>query len=163
MWTELLADWSKIVSAQLAAFLPLLGMGAYLFASGAMETPPTRWDEGFLLAVGAYVLFFGVLGLAYLPMALMANALLGTSLAAWNPVFIVRSIVKIPREYFVCVAVVAGLTIASAVAELAISGAGLFLGGGIAVTFVELFTMGVQMRMFGLLYGWRQARLRWFE
>jgi len=171
MWTELLTDWAKIVSAQVVAFLPLILMTGYLAstqATGLFDEAGDpdlvgRWDAGFVVFLLSYYVFFALVGFAYLPMALMANALLGTPWAAWNPVFVVRSLLRIPREYALCAVVFAGTWIGSGIVEMLIMSHELALFLGPIVTFLEIYVMVVQMRMLGLLYGIRQTRLAWFR
>lgn len=167
MWTELLADWAKIVAAQIAAFLPMIALTIYLFASGMidLEAGPeaiAAWDPGQIVLVGAALVVFGLFGLAYYPMALMANALLHTWTAAFNPFFVIRSIARIPAAYLAVVGVSAAIWIAAFVTEALIEAQGIVLVGGILITFVEMYVMVVQMRMLGLLFGRNQGRLGWF-
>ncbi|MBI2899685.1 MAG: DUF4013 domain-containing protein [Planctomycetes bacterium] len=171
MWTDLMSDWAKIASAYVASFLPVIVLTSYLIGSGSMgvaqdigqEDAVARWEAGFMAFVAIFYVVFGVLGLAYLPMALMANVLLGSCFAAWNPVFVVRSAWRIKKEYAIAAAVFLALSAASAVAEAIVTATELMIFAGVVVMFIEIYTMVVQMRLLGLLYGMTQTRLAWFR
>lgn len=170
MFTELFADWAKIVAAQVASFFPMIALTVWLFTSGMVDfetglSPEMvqRWGDDQIVMIGGAYLVFAVLGFLYYPMALMANALLHTSRAAFNPFFVVRSILRIPKSYFAIVGVSAAVWIAALVMEALIVASGIVIVGGLLITFVEMFVMVVQMRLLGILYGMKQAQLRWFE
>lgn len=170
MWTDLIQDWAKLVSAKIAAFLPVIVMTVYLAsteATGLLNDAGQpdlvgRWDVGFVIFLVVYYFVFVIAGMLYLPMAMMTNSLLGSPWHAWNPVLVVKSILRIPKDYLLCSAVFAGIWILALAAEAIISANDLALFAGPVVTFVEIYAMCVQMRLLGLLYGLKQTRLNWF-
>jgi hypothetical protein len=116
-----------------------------------------------------------VLGGLYFPMAFLALAMLD-SVAAANPLQVIPSILRVPREYLVAVVVLAavfgiralgdyalvtlfprGLATHSISKLLAMFAAQAFWG------LASLYMLTVGMRILGLLYVTRKDKLRWYS
>jgi hypothetical protein len=170
-WTEFFIDWARVLSAQIVAFLPLIIMTVYLVSLGGLSVADdlgdsdvgSRWDPGFVVAIGIFYLVFGALGVLYLPMALMANAFFGSVWAAWNPAFVLKSAWQIRKEYLLCVGVFAVTWVAAFIVEAVVIATQFIVFAGLLVTFIEIFVMVVQMRVLGLLYRSTQGRLGWSD
>ncbi len=200
---EFLLDWTKLATASLAAFLPIVIAGTLLVVvivqnlPKAPPQPPPAYSgyfvdgRGFirpspgarpvpreavrpsldevlppgvraaavLILVGGGV--FTLLGLAYLPMATLANCVYGHPFACFNPVFIGRSMFAAPGNYAICVVAYFGTTILYGVLEILAAGLGLFLFTGLPVVLVELYCVTVQMRILGVFYRMNQSKLGW--
>lgn len=108
---------------------------------------------------GVALLFF-VAGIAYYPMALLAVAMNDTTVAM-NPVLVVTSIARVPKEYTVtCILFVV-------LSALLLVGPALFsilqapLVGIVISEFLFLYFSAVEMRLIGLLYYTRRERFGW--
>jgi hypothetical protein len=103
-----------------------------------------------------YVLMF--LGLGYMPMALL-GLILYRSYAALSPVFVFKSIAKVPQEVMLAY----GLLLIAEIGFFTASRTQLvpFVGGLIGAA-VWLYFMMVQMRVLGIMYFYNQKRLGWF-
>jgi hypothetical protein len=115
--------------------------------------------SGILALAG--IAIFGFVGLIYLPMAKLANVVMGSPWTCFNYPFIVHSIISAPRNYLICLACYFGTTIVLGIAEVAVTLANMILFTGIALAFLELYGMTVLMRLLGLFYRMNQAKLGW--
>ena len=112
-----------------------------------------------LLLVGLGV--FGIAGMIYLPMAKLANVVLGSPWTAFNYPFVAHSILATPRSYLVCLGMYFGISAIVGIGELVVGMANIIVFTGIGLAFVELYGMTVLMRLLGLFYRMNQARLGW--
>lgn len=104
---------------------------------------------------------FTLVGLVYLPMATLANVVMGSPFTCFNFPFVFRSIGAASKDYLLCLAAYFGMTVLLFGAEFVVKAANLMLFTGILLAFLELFGMTVLMRMLGLFYRMNQARLGW--
>jgi hypothetical protein len=120
----------------------------------------------------AYVLLFGPnlgvlltlpVGLAYLPMALIAGAIFQSAWQPLNVPLIIRAIRVTAREYFPAVLAIYGLTfvngIASVLAEAALPGA----LAALAVEGIGLYFLMVEMDILGRIYFNHSRKIGWFD
>ena len=105
-------------------------------------------------------MFFVILGVIYLPMALIATAL-QTNLM-WNPVVIFSSIFKTIGPYVVACIVLSFVIVLSFLTRYLLNLInpilGFLLGG-----FISFYFTLVLMRILGLIYYTNEERLGWFE
>lgn len=95
----------------------------------------------------------------FLPMALLAVALSQT-LDGLNPVFLVKSILRIPVEYLSACAILALVVAIELVASPILER--LPFIGPLAGDFGALYFLAVEMRILGIIYYTRQHKLDWF-
>jgi hypothetical protein len=112
-----------------------------------------------LVLLGAAFAFIP-LGLFYLPMAILANVVMGSPWACLNAPFVIRSMFAAPKDYAICVALYFGVFFISGGGEVVAALLGI-IPTGLALGFVELYCMTVLMRMMGQFYRMNQARLAW--
>jgi len=110
-----------------------------------------------VLAMG----IFGIVGLLYLPMATLANVVMGSPFTCFNFPFIFRSIGASAKSYAVCLGCYFGVWLVVAGVEYMVHIAGLLMLTGFAMAFLELYGMTMLMRLLGLFYRMNQARLGW--
>jgi hypothetical protein len=103
----------------------------------------------------------GLLGLVYLPMATLANVVMGSPFTCFNFPFIFRSIGAAPRNYLICLGCYFGISLLVGAVEFAVNVGGVIVLTGFAVGFLELYGMTMLMRLLGLFYRMNQARLGW--
>lgn len=106
------------------------------------------------------LLALSILGLLYIPIGLLAVALYNT-VTALNPLFLIPTIFRVPREYLTaCVLFVAVAVLQAAGTYLAefIPVAGSLLGA-----FASLYLLTIGMRIVGLLFFANEERLNWFR
>lgn len=110
-----------------------------------------------LIGIGA----FGVVGLIYLPMATLANVVMGSPFTCFNFPFIFRSIGAAPRSYLVCLGCYFGVWLILGAIEFMVHVSGVLILTGFAMAFIELYGMTTLMRLLGLFYRMNQAKLGW--
>jgi hypothetical protein len=110
-----------------------------------------------LIAIGV----FALLGLVYLPMATLANVVMGSPFTCFNFPFVFRSIGAAPRNYMICLACYFGVCLVAAGVEFLVNVSGVLVFTGFALAFLELYGMTMLMRLLGLFYRMNQARLGW--
>ena len=103
---------------------------------------------------------FAVWALFYFPMGLLALALFD-SVAALNPVVIVKAIVRIPFRYLLAcllffLVYYVNASFGGYLAEITFVGM-------VIQTFFSLYTMMVAMRILGLIYYANAKKIGWFE
>lgn len=157
-WPDV-SDYSEEVTSP---FFQLVGIAAFCFAPAAAlkiyevfthNVPWVGWAMTVLIMAGA----------VYFPMAFTAVALFD-SLAALNPMLIIPSILKIPKEYALTIVLFA---VVLTLRWLAVSVLPEFLGinhvlPAIIGDFLGLYLLAVLMRVLGLLYFTKKEKLGWF-
>jgi len=167
------ADFFKFWFAYLWSFIPLVVLGLVLLAytiAAAVDVGnmgpgggPSPEAVGvailFMLCYGA---FFGILGILYLPMATMANAIFNWPFACVNPAFILRSIWSAKFDYFLCtigyfiIAILVGVPKVIAGLHWIV-----FLATLLPISFIVMYGTVVQMRLLGLFFRYNQGRMGW--
>ena len=157
-WPEI-SDFSSDVASP---FFQLLGTSFFcFFPTTALTIFAFFAPEGSTWlgwATTASIIF----GCAYFPMAFMAVAMFD-SVAAVNPLLIVPSILKIPREYLLTIVLFAviltvrwlGQSVLPELLQIPIL-------PSVFASFVGLYLLAVEMRMLGLLYFSKKDELCWF-
>ena len=153
-------DWPELTEWQADIVSPMFQFVMVTLLSFGPAIGLQIWSEGdYPWLVGAVAL----LGCFYFPMAFLAVAMFD-SLVALNPLFVVGSILRAPREYAVAALVFTGI-----VALRWLSGTffAMLLHIPLVPTLVaDLFCLGlliVEARILGLLYLSQKQTLRWFE
>ncbi len=113
---------------------------------------------GLWLAAGAA---WALLGMTYLPIAILGNVMFGNPWACLQVPYLLRSARSSFRDYALCLAVFYGLGFLITGLETAARLPGLFLVGGILPVFAEIYGASVLMRILGLFYLTNRARLGW--
>lgn len=116
---------------------------------------PSRVVLPILIALGCLPL-----GLLYLPMATLANVVLGSPWACLRVPFVVRSMFSVPKGYAICLAMYVAVLAIAVGAEAGAAAVGI-VPTGIGLAFIELLGMTVLMRLLGLFYRMNQAKLAW--
>ena len=104
---------------------------------------------------------FGIVGLIYLPMATLANVVMGSPFACFNFPFIFRSIGASARSYLLCLLCYFGVWGVAIGVEVVVKVTGVIVFTGFALALIELYGMTMLMRLLGLFYRMNQARLGW--
>ena len=131
---------------------PLFFMGGMGLTTAADGT----FDRSLMLPLA----IFALLGLGYLPMALLGVAMAG-SISGVNPLVLVPTVLRIPVQYLAA-CLILGFCVASAMFL-----DGLLLRVGIPLLpkllsgFVSLYLLVVETRVLGLLYYSNREQLRW--
>jgi len=115
--------------------------------------------RGMLALIGMGI--FGIVGLIYLPMATLANVVMGSPFACFNFPFVFRSIGASSRNYLICLLCYFGVWFLLGAVEYLVHVAGVLMLTGFAMAFVELYGMTMLMRLLGLFYRMNQAKLGW--
>lgn len=110
-----------------------------------------------LIGIGVFTL----VGLVYLPMATLANVVMGSPFTCFNFPFIFRSIGAASKDYMICLASYFVTSVVVASAEVAVKAANVIVFTGFGLAFLELYGMTVLMRELGLFYRMNQAKLGW--
>ena len=161
-WPDFTEYWSDIIRPYLQGMaLLLLCLGPALLAGGGALVGFGLTGD---LPVGTAVLSAGLalIGLSYLPMALLAVAM-ADSMAGINPLFVIPSILKVPVEYLVACCVLIAVFIVQVVAHVV-------LGRIIPMPvlpallngFVSLYFLTAEMRLLGVMYHTNKEKLNWF-
>ncbi len=167
---ELFGYFFRFFGATFVAFAPAIALLVYLafsaFSGGGVlsEGPGLAEAGAIVVLLGVFCLF----GTLYYPMALMLIGFAESWWAGFNYVFGVRSILRIPLDYFICaVFFVVSFGAAVLLEGFWVAASGATLGGRImallATTVIELYLWVVQMRVLGLLYVTNKERLGWFR
>ena len=134
----------------------------------AAPTPPPPAADPRMNKLAAKILLaligigvFGLVGLVYLPMATLANVVMGSPFTCFNFPFVFRSIGAAPRSYMICLGCYFGVTVLVGAVEFLVNVAGILVLTGFAMAFIELYGMTVLMRLLGLFYRMNQAKLGW--
>ena len=157
---DVAADLSKSLAAHLAAFLPLIAFSVYtaIDSGRSFSVTDTAADSPIH---GALALF----GLCYYPMALLVAGMYESILACFNPIFVIRSIVAVSKDYLLTILFllgVGGIFVAFEyllLVELQLP----YLAVGFFILIAELTLGMATMRAVGLLYRCNRSRLGWFQ
>ncbi len=166
-------DFFKFWFAYFWSFLPLILLALVILAFAisaaleASETGAASMPSETVMGVVAiftfcYSLAFGILGILYLPMAQMANAIFNWPFACVNPAFILRSIGSAKFDYFLCtvgyfiIAIVVGGVRGVASLHWLIFHATL-----LPMCFFAMYGTVVQMRLLGLFFRYNQGKMGW--
>jgi hypothetical protein len=158
-WPDL-TDYSSEVTAP---FFQTLGLVAFCFAPAiGLTIYAFHAGEG-----GAWLgwattasIFFGAI---YFPMAFMAVAMFD-SLGAVNPLLLIPSILKIPKEYALAIVLFVVILILRWLGETVLPDLlGIpYILPSIFANFFGLYLLAVEMRILGLLYLTKKDELGWF-
>ncbi|MBI2932895.1 MAG: DUF4013 domain-containing protein [Planctomycetes bacterium] len=164
-------DLLKFTLAHVASFLPaalvIIGMILWLVDVAAASS----YGEG-EAALGRMaiivwiclppIILLGLMGLCYLPMALLANCIFGFPLSCFNPAFIVRSIWATRGDYLICLLAYLVLYVVDTVVSF-IAGLNdlVFFASVIPASIFTMYATVVQMRLLGQFYRYNQGRLGW--
>jgi len=111
------------------------------------------------IALGVVV---GLMGLTYLPMALLAVAM-ADSMAGINPLFVIPSILKVPVEYTVACCILIAVFIVQVVSSLVLDRIiPLPVVPALLSGFMSLYFLTAEMRLLGLMYYTNKDTLKWF-
>ena len=159
-WPDL-TDYSSEVTTP---FFQTLGLGVFCFAPAILLTIyAVHASEG-----GAWLgwattasIFFGAI---YFPMAFAAVAMFD-SLAAVNPLLIIPSILKIPKEYALAIVLFVAILILRWLGEKVLPELlGIpYILPSIVANFFGLYLLAVEMRILGLLYLMKKDELGWLS
>ncbi len=154
-------DWSEIFTSALQ-WLGLLAVclgPAWFVAAKAMVVmiDTGKWDTSTLALGGTLAL----VGLAYLPMALLAVAM-ADGFSGLNPLVVIPSIVRVPAEYLVTCCVAAAVLIAQILGEIGLRYVPIPILPSLVSWFITLYFFLAGARLLGLLYLTSQERLKWF-
>ena len=159
-WEDILLPCLQLIGVTLISFAPAIAVECWVIAT-------EQTSAGALLTSAL------VLGCLYFPMAFLSLAMLD-SVAAANPLHVIPSILRVPREYLVAVVVLACVFGIRALGDFAI--VQLFPKGLATHSIkkllemfavqafwgiVSLYFLTVGMRILGLLYVTRKDRLGW--
>jgi len=160
-WEDILLPCLQLIGVTLICFAPAIGVECWVIATG---------QEG----MGPLLTSALVLGCLYFPMAFLALAMLD-SVAAANPLQVIPSILRVPREYLVAVVVLAGVFGIRALGDYMLvkffpKGLGTHSLAKLLAMFVaqafwglaSLYLLTVGMRILGLLYVTRKDKLGWY-
>ena len=159
-WEDILLPCLQLIGLTLISFAPAIGVSCWVVATAQESAGP--------ILTSALVL-----GCLYFPMAFLAVAMLDTVRAA-NPLQVIPSIFRVPREYLVAVITLAGVLGIRALGDfflvqffpkgLATHSAAKLAGMFAAQAFwglASLYLLTVGMRILGLLYATRREKLCW--
>jgi len=150
-WDDILRPILLVMADGIVSLAPLIIYAVIItrwqFYSDSEPTPPL-------------VHVFVVWALLYFPMGLLAIALFD-SVAALNPVLIIRTIAKIPFRYllacvFFFLVYYVNISVKGYLAQIPIVGI-------VVKTFFSLYMMMVAMRILGLIYHTNAQKIGWFE
>jgi hypothetical protein len=158
---DIIMPFFRLLGVSLICLLPMVILAIWYISQH--ETPS-----------GAVLVSAGLFGCIYYPMAFLAVATLD-SVAAANPLVVVPSICKVPREYLVTVVLLAVVFTLRVVGDVMINyyfgPLGLFsrsmarllemFGAKVFWSFVSLYLLTVTMRILGLLYLTKKDLLGW--
>jgi FHA domain-containing protein len=161
-WPDFTNYWDDIIRPYLQAVaLVLICFGPAWFVGGKALFEFALGGEVQVVTILAFAAL-SLIGLAYLPMALLAVAM-ADSIAGVNPLFVIPSILKVPLEYLVvCCVMAAALitqTICAALLERFIP---LPVLPALLSGFVFLYFLTAEMRLLGVMYYANKDRLNWF-
>ena len=158
---DLVMDFFRFFLSGAAAFGPWVVLMIY-----------GRFGDSALFESGGYVALLiaaGFLGILYYPMSLMLIGFSGSLIQAFNYPFGIRSLLRIPRAYFICCVFFLvtfggawGLETYQDFMAGKAGGWGSF-AAALGAAFWTLYFYMVQMRALGLLYITNRERLAWFR
>ena len=155
--SEFITAGLQIVVVLILVFAPaIVFLASWLFGLGG-EYVPRR-------AAPLLAGFFGIAGLFYFPMALLALAMFDTINAA-NPALIIPAIVRTFLQYLLVIGLLAIMWCARLSIDLFLNTLPLtwHLAGLLPAVFLTFYTLVVGARLLGILYRHNASRLGWFE
>jgi hypothetical protein len=159
-WPEFTEWYQDIVlpfCRYFATLLLCLGPGYYLLFK-ALRPYDLDEDQAGSLVGGIAVLLVGGF---YFPMGLLGVAM-ADGLSGLNPMVIIPSILRVPLQYVIACLLLGMLVIAELVGETVLEMLlPIPLVTSLAIQFVSLYLLTVEMRLLGLLYYTNRDRLRW--
>jgi len=158
MGDETVLNWPDFENIWDSAFRPFLLMMAIIFASmlpalvcGTIAGASASW----------VIVAFGVMGLLYLPMSLLAVSIFD-SVFALNPMVTFLGIARAPGPYSVCCGLLAVLWLGTRELQEAVRGMMSSTLPSIFISeFLFLYSMCVVTRLLGLLYLTKRKELGW--
>ena len=114
--------------------------------------------------VGTILVSVGLalIGLSYLPMALLAVAM-ADSIAGINPLFVIPSILKVPVEYLVACCILIAVFIVQVVCNVVLDRIiPIPVVPALLSGFVSLYFLTAEMRLLGVMYYTNKEKLNWF-
>jgi len=156
-YDDIVLPFLQFVATVLVSFAPAIGLTIYAVsqAFGNADAGDTMW-------LGWATTAAIVLGCVYLPMAFTTVAMFD-SVAALNPLLIIPSIAKVPKEYVLTVVFLGLMLILNWLQQnylrtlVPVSLVAAILSG-----LLQLYLMIVEVRILGLLYRNKKNELGWF-
>ncbi|MGH7952209.1 MAG: FHA domain-containing protein [Limisphaerales bacterium] len=158
-------DWPEFTDfgSVAAPFFQLIGTIIFCFAPAIALTIYAAFNPNgsswFGWSGTAAILF----GCIYFPMAFTAVAMFD-SIGAVNPLLVIPSILKIPREYLVTIILLVLVLVVRWLGETALPAIlPIPILPTIIASFLGLYLLAVEMRILGLLYWTKKDELGWFK
>ncbi len=145
-WADIVNPFFQVLGVIVICFFPSLFF-FFMFVKHGYGLVPIFW-----------LLFLP--GLLYLPMSLIAMSMFQT-LTSLNPFLILRSIIKIPLDYFIACIVLLLIVGLRIITDKIFVGTIPFLGGLLAYLLFLYFLM-LEARILGLIYYSNKNKLNWF-
>lgn len=146
-WDDIIQPALLVIATFVVSFAPVLGVA---FWGGDLD-PSVR-----LVFLVASLLF----GCFYLPMGLLAVAMYD-SMFALNPLLIVPSIIKIPKEYLAACFTLALIIVIETACSFVLNLIPIWIIPALISGFLSLYFLAVEMRILGLMYQTKQDDLNW--
>jgi len=173
-WEQNLNDLVKVIGASVIAFAPYLvyafssnvEMIGRLWESAARGEPPEAdLMSGASSTLGMLLLLYAIAAF-YMPMVLMSLVVTKKFLRAVNPLFIVRSILRIGREYLVAMLIIflflrGALTLFTIVKDVLDADWFTSFAANVGEPIIEFYVLVVTMHVIGLLYYRNGDKLCW--
>lgn len=173
-WEEHFKDLFKVLGASAVAFSPFLvyAISANLeLITGILEArargePPGAEAMGAVFgSLGALAILYAIAAL-YMPMVLMTLVVTDRFTKAVNPLFVLRSIFRIRKEYLSAMLIVflflrGSLTLVTIVKDLLAVDWFAAMVGNIVEPIIEFYALVVTMHVVGLLYYRNSDKLKW--
>ena len=161
-WPDFTEYWSDIIRPYLqGTALMLLCLGPAFLAGGGALLGFGMTGE---VPVGTILVSVGLalIGLSYLPMALLAVAM-ADSIAGINPLFVIPSILKVPVEYLVACCILIAVFIVQVVCNVVLDRIiPIPVVPALLSGFVSLYFLTAEMRLLGVMYYTNKEKLNWF-
>lgn len=155
-----LPDWPELSEWHADIVSPMFQLVIVSLFSFGPALAFAVWSEG---EYPWMVWTLALMGCFYFPMGLLGVAMFDT-LAALNPLFVIGSILKVPREYCVAVLVFAAIIgvrwLCETLIKLVLP---IPLVPALIADLIGLYLLIVETRILGLLYLTRKASLGWFK
>jgi hypothetical protein len=146
-WDDIIQPAFLVVATFFVSFSPVLGL---VFWGGDLDASVR------LVFIVALLLF----GSCYLPMALLAVAMYDTVFAL-NPLLIVPSMIKIPKEYLATCGILAVTLLLETGCSFVLNLLPIWIVPTLISGFLSLYFFAVEMRILGLMYHSKQDELNW--
>lgn len=152
-WNDIIRPYLLFLVLALLCLGPALLMGGYALRESAEAE---EWVVMPLLAA----LGLGLLGIGYLPMAVLGVAM-ADSVSGANPLLVIPSILRVPLEYFVTCLILIVAFAANYLGQFALGFVRVPLATSLVSWFLFLYCLLVSMRLVGILYWTNRDRLKW--